>query len=64
MKPLDASGDCGGLVHYAIVIALVGGALLLFFYLWKKGRLDMDEEPKHKMLNDDHDDDIEGSGHA
>ena len=58
MKPsevLDATGDCGSLVHYAFVIALVGAAFLIFLYLWKKDKLDMDEEPKHKMLKGDSD---------
>lgn len=49
----DATGDCGSLVHYALVMALVGSAFLIFLYLWRKDKLDMDEEPKHKMLNED-----------
>lgn len=58
MKPetiLDTTGDCGSLVHYAFVIALVGAAFLIFLYLWKKDKLDMDEEPKHKMMKEDSD---------
>jgi len=65
MKPepiLDATGDCGSLVHYAFVIALVGAAFLIFLYLWKKDKLDMDEEPKHKMMKGDSD--KGSSGHA
>lgn len=64
---LDATGDCGGLVHYAFVIALVGAAFLIFLYLWKKDKLDMDEEPKHKMLKGDPDEESsgkKGSGHV
>jgi uncharacterized membrane protein len=58
---LDASGECGTLVHYGFVLALVGSAFLIFLYLWRKNKLDMDEEPKHKMMNDQ---DHEGGGHA
>jgi hypothetical protein len=43
----------GGLFHYAMVIARVGSAALIFFYLWRKGRLDMDEEAKLQMMRSD-----------
>ena len=36
-----------------MVLAFVGSALLVFIYLWRKGRLDMDEEPKFQMMKDD-----------
>jgi hypothetical protein len=49
---LDASGECGSIVHYAVVIALVGGAFLAFLYLWHKGKLDMDEQPKIDMMQE------------
>lgn len=49
----DASGVYGGIFHYALVFALVGSALLAFLYFWSKGRLDMDEEPKIQMMQDD-----------
>jgi hypothetical protein len=49
---LDDTGICGSLVHYAFIIALVGSAFLIFLYLWKKGKLDMDEEPKIRMMKD------------
>lgn len=49
----DSSGIYGGIMHYALVIALVGSAMLAFIYFWSKGRLDMDEEPKIQMMNDD-----------
>lgn len=48
----DSSGVYGGIMHYALVIALVGSAMLAFIYFWSKGRLDMDEEPKMQMMND------------
>jgi hypothetical protein len=53
IPPVDGSGVCGGYLHYALVIAFVGSAFLIFLYLWRKGRLDMDEEPKIKMMEDD-----------
>ena len=49
---LDGSGECGSLVHYGFVLLLVGGAFLAFAYLWKKNKLDMDEEPKIQMMED------------
>jgi hypothetical protein len=52
-EPTIDGGVCGSFVHYALIIALVGSAFLIFLYLWKKGRLDMDEDPKIQMLKDD-----------
>lgn len=54
---LDGFGVYGSYLHYGLVILLVGGAFIIFLYLWKKGRLDMDEEPKHRMMNDEEDND-------
>lgn len=51
---VDIGGVYGSMLHYGLAIALVGSAILLFFYLWKKGRLDMDEEPKMMMMRDEH----------
>lgn len=50
---LDIGGECGSIAHYALIVALVGSAFLIFLYLWKKGKLDMDEEPKHRMMQDE-----------
>jgi hypothetical protein len=50
---IDAIGVYGSLLHYSIVIAFVGSAFIIFFYLWKKRLLDMDEEPKFQMMQDD-----------
>lgn len=47
---LDGGGVCGSAVHYGTILGLVGGAFLIFLYLWKKNKLDMDEEPKHTMM--------------
>jgi len=49
----DIHGVYGAIFHYSLVIAIVGSAFLVFLYLWKKGRLDMDEEPKLQMMQDD-----------
>lgn len=46
-------GIYGNFFHYAMVIAMVGSAFLIFLYLWKKNRLDMDEDPKFQMLSEE-----------
>lgn len=48
--PIDTAGIYGAMFHYALVFFLVGTAFLIFFYLWRKGRLDMDESPKFQMM--------------
>jgi hypothetical protein len=53
---LDASGEVGTFVHYAFIIAFAGTAVLSFLYFWSKRRLDMDEEPKMRMMKDDEED--------
>jgi cbb3-type cytochrome oxidase subunit 3 len=52
---LDGFGISGMVLHYATVMLFVGTAALVFFYLWKNNRLDMDEAPKYQMLNDEDD---------
>jgi len=47
----DGAGIIGSLWHYSMLIALVGSTLLVFIYLWRKGRLDMDEEAKYQMMD-------------
>lgn len=47
---LDGGGVYGSLLHYALVIAFAGSALLAFLYYWRKGQLNMDEEAKFQML--------------
>lgn len=49
---IDVLGIYGNFFHYALVIFLVGAAFLVFFYLWKKDRLNMDEEPKFQMMEE------------
>lgn len=55
----DSSGIYGGIFGYAIVFLIVGISLLTFLYLWKKNSLDMDEEPKLRMMQDN-DEEIHG----
>lgn len=50
---VDPGGACGTWVHYAFILAFVGSAFLAFLYLWRKNRLDMDEEPKIQMMKDE-----------
>lgn len=50
---VDGGGIYGCVFHYSMVIAIVGSSFLLFMYLWRKGKLDMDEEPKLKMMEDE-----------
>lgn len=50
---LDSAGAYGSILNYSLTIAIVGSALLVFIYLWSKGRLDMDEEPKLQMMAED-----------
>ena len=50
---IDGMGIYGHFLHYAVVIALVGSAFLLFLYLWKNKRLDIDEEPKFQMMQEE-----------
>jgi hypothetical protein len=61
---LDAGGQCGSIVHYFFILGFVGGAFLIFLYLWKKNRLDMDEEPKLTMMKEDDDEEEDSRGGA
>ncbi len=58
----DAMGIYGNLFHYALVISLVGSAFIIFFYLWRKNRLDMDEAPKFQMMQDEEVKEGDGNG--
>lgn len=49
----DAMGVYGSTLHYGLVIACVGSAFIIFCYLWKRKRLDMDEEPKYQMMQEE-----------
>lgn len=50
---IDGIGIYGTVLHYSLLLALAGSAVLFFLYFWKKGRLDMDEEPKVQMWQND-----------
>ena len=50
---VDGIGVYGNFLHYALVISLVGSAFLIFIYLWRKKRLDIDEEPKFQMMQEE-----------
>ncbi len=50
MNELDGGGIYGAYFHYGLTILMVGGAIIIFLYLWYKGRLDLDEDPKIQML--------------
>ena len=54
---IDGIGVYGNFLHYGIVMSLVGSAFLIFIYLWKSKRLDMDEEPKFQMMQDEQEED-------
>ncbi|NGX41998.1 MAG: hypothetical protein K940chlam7_00272 [Chlamydiae bacterium] len=53
----DGIGIYGCILHYSMLIAIVGSSFLIFIYLWRKGRLDMDEEPKWEMMKLDDEED-------
>jgi hypothetical protein len=55
MAVIDTYGLHGTALHYGLIIAFVGSAFLIFLYRWQKGALDMDEEPKLQMMNDEGD---------
>lgn len=50
---IDGIGVYGNFLHYGLVITLVGSAFLVFLYLWKNKRLDIDEEPKFQMMQEE-----------
>ena len=56
----DVGGVYGSLWHYSMLFTLVGSTFLIFIHLWRKGRLDMDEEAKHQMMQPDEKEDANG----
>ena len=48
----DPSGVYGSILSYSLTVAFAGGAFLIFIYLWKKGRLGIDEEAKDQMMRE------------
>lgn len=55
---LDGSGVYGNIMHYAMVLFFVGSAFLIFLYLWRKGKLNMDEEAKYEMMRSEKEEEI------
>ena len=47
------NGYMGSLAHMFWIFAFFGSALIVFIYLWRKGRLDFDEEPKWTLFEQD-----------
>lgn len=52
--------NTGSLLDYAVAIGFMCGAFVIFIYLWRKGRLDMDEEPKIQMMKKDEEESSDG----
>lgn len=52
---IDGFGVYGLVLDYAMIFVFVGSAFLVFVYLWGKGLLDMDEEAKMQMMQEDND---------
>ncbi|MFI0435135.1 MAG: hypothetical protein ACH350_05345 [Parachlamydiaceae bacterium] len=50
---IDGMGIYGNFLSYGLVISFVGGAFLIFLNLWKNKRLDIDEEPKFQMMQEE-----------
>ncbi len=50
---LDGCGIYGNVFYWSSAIAFCGSAVLVFLYFWRKGRLDMDEEPAKQMMTED-----------
>lgn len=50
---IDGIGVYGFVLHYALLFAFFGSAVIVFVYLWKKKRLDMDEMPKYILFKDE-----------
>lgn len=49
----DSTGIHGLYLHYALLFSLFGSALITFIYLWRTKRLDIDEEAKYTMMEED-----------
>lgn len=43
----------GAILTFALLSALVGSTFIIFVYLWRKGRLDMDEGASEQMMKGD-----------
>ncbi len=50
---IDGEGIYGFCLHYSLLFALFGSALIIFLYLWRTKRLGMDEEAKYFMFDEE-----------
>lgn len=50
---VDGTGIHGFVMHYALLFALFGGALISFVILMCKKRLDLSEDPKYHVFEDE-----------
>ncbi|MCH9608530.1 MAG: hypothetical protein S4CHLAM45_11080 [Chlamydiales bacterium] len=50
---IDSDGIYGFVLHYALLFAFFGGAVLTFIYLLCKKRLDISEDPKYQVFDDE-----------
>lgn len=53
MNNVDGIGVYGNFLHWAMILFFMGSAMMVFVYFWRRGRLDMDEEPKWEMMQTD-----------
>ncbi len=50
---IDSTGAYGFYLHYACLFLFLIGALSVFIYLACKGRLDMNEDPKYHVFDEE-----------
>lgn len=50
---VDGGGVYGHVFHYSMIFFLMGSAFLAFLHFWRRGELDMSEEPKYQMMESD-----------
>ena len=50
---VDSTGIHGLVMHYALLFAFFGGALISFVVLMCKKRLDLSEDPKYDVFDDE-----------
>lgn len=53
LKILDGTGLYGSLIQDTFSFSCFLSALLIFIYLWRKGKLDMDQTAANEMLEID-----------
>ncbi|MCP5468881.1 MAG: hypothetical protein H7A36_00040 [Chlamydiales bacterium] len=49
---MDGKGVTGFVLHYSMLFALFGGALIVFIYLACKKKLHIDEEAKYTLFEE------------